>query len=254
MCLLTTCLYTLIAGPPPRPVQQQERRQAQQRNPPVDSSLATLLEGIQLNNPKTPKKIDDDEMLIHHYYSWHEAIAPREEETGGNIRLKRLTIDLLLPGPTTLEQIKAIISEDGKVLHFTYRPPKTYLSNDRTTVRLALGSVGRDGVNTVRETMQAANRSQAHRTALETVRADQREKVRHIALPFVCDRNFCRRDDWGRDNRTHGLEIGMYQHEAQAMRDNNQYVWILHIELSAAERPKQLPTSPGAYGAYQEFV
>jgi hypothetical protein len=76
------------------------------------------------------------------------------------------------------------------------------------------------------------------------------EKVRSIELPFQCDRNFCRRDDWGRDNRTEGMEVGMYRHEAPEMHDNGQFVWILHIELSATERPQFRPLSPGAYGSY----
>jgi hypothetical protein len=98
--------------------------------------------------------------------------------------------------------------------------------------------------------MQAATRAQAHRTALETIRPEQQEKVRHIALPFQCYRNFCHCDDWGRDNTSHGMEIGMYHHEDREFQSKNQYVWILHIELSAAERPMQDPLSPAVYGAY----
>lgn len=189
-------------------------------------------------------------MLIYHHYTWYKSIDPNEERDCGNIRLKRLTIDLLLPGPTSLNQIKAIVSSDGRFLHFTYRPPRTYLSPDCTTVRLATSTFGAASIPAVRDVMHAATRSQAHRTALETVRAEQQEKVRHIELPFQCDRNFCRRDDWGRENHMHGMEIGMYRHEDPELQRNNQYVWILHIELSAAERPMQDPRSPGAYGAY----
>lgn len=210
-----------------------------------------MLQGLRLGeDPPRPERIDEDDMLLYHYYSWFEAISPDEEQLGGNIRLKRLTIDVLLPGPTTLDQIKAIVSDDGKVLHFTYRPPRTYLSHARTTVRVAQQHVGSGNVGAVRDTMQAAARSQAHRTALEMIRPDQQEKIRHIELPFQCDRNFCRRDDWGLDNRTHGMEIGLYQHENAEMQLNDQHVWILHIELTAAERPKQVPLSPGGFGSY----
>jgi hypothetical protein len=62
-----------------------------------------------------------------------------------------------------------------------------YLSHDRTTVCLASSTFGMDRVAAVRETMQAATQTQAHWTALETIRPDQQEKVRHIALPFQCD-------------------------------------------------------------------
>lgn len=208
------------------------------------------MQGLRIGEePARPENINDV-MLIHHHYSWFEAIPPDEEREGGNIRLKRLTIDLLLPGPTTLAQIRAVVSEDGRVVHFTYRPPQTYLSHDRTTVHLAAATFGANRVQTVRGTMQAASRTQAHRTALETIRPEQQEKVRHLELPFQCDRNFCRRNDWGRPNRANGMEIAMYRHEDLDMQANNQYVWMLHIELSAAERPLQDPLSPGAYGSY----
>ena len=48
----------------------------------------------------------------------------------------------------------------------------------------------------------------------------------------------------------HGMEIGMYRHDNVEMQNNGQLVWILHIELSAAERPMVNPLSPGAYRAY----
>lgn len=205
-----------------------------------------------VNDPEDP----DGEMLLFHHYTRQEAIPSDDKALGANIRLKRLTIDILLPGPTTTDQIKAVISDDGRTCHFTYRPPATYLSPNCTVVRLAGTAFGDRGVSIADlcNTMGAATRVQAHRTKLETIRLEQHEKVRHISLPFEVDRAFCRRDDWGRDNATHGMEIGMYRHENPVMQANNQFVWILHIELSARERPITDPLSPGGFGDWSRYA
>lgn len=77
-------------------------------------SLAALLRGLRIGeSPPRPDNFNEDEMLIYHHYTWYEAILPAEEHARGNIRLKRLTIDLLLPGPTSLDQIWAVVSSDG---------------------------------------------------------------------------------------------------------------------------------------------
>lgn len=117
---------------------------------------------------------------------------------------------------------------------------------------MAAGALGATAANdtNVRETMAAASRVQAHRAALEVQRVEAEQKVMSIALPFQCDRHFCRRDDWGRDNRANGIEIGLYQHEDQNFQANNQHVWILHIELSARERPNVAPASPIGFSVF----
>lgn len=149
-----------------------------------------------------------------------------------------------------------MIGDNGQVLHFTYRPPSTYLNPNRTAVRVAHGFGGDHAVGSpgVAETMAAASRVQAHRTALEEVLPRQQEKVHHINLPFEVDRNFCRRDDWGRENRAHGLSIGLYRHDDANMRHNQQYVYILHVELSARERPMFNPASPGGFHAFADHA
>ena len=141
---------------------------------------------------------------------------------------------------------------DGKTLNMTYKPPETFLSPERTAVRLAQGALGGVAADNaaVRQTMAAAARVQAHRTALETLRVEHSTKVFSIPLPMECDRHFCRRDDWGRDNHGHGIEIDLYQHENQNYRDNNQHVWILHVELSARMRPNVAPVSPGGFNVF----
>ena len=195
-------------------------------------------------------------MLLCHCHLWHNVTPTDNARMGANICLKRLTVDLLLPGPTTLDQIKAVVAQDGKSLFFAHCAHGTYLSADRTAVCVAdaFGGARALGTAGLRETMAAANRVQAHRTALETIRPEQQEKVCKIDLPFKVDHNFCRRDDWGWDNRTHGIKIGMHRHDNDQMRAANQCVWILHVELSAKERPFFEPTSPGGFGDFAAYA
>ena len=61
---------------------------------------------------------------------------------------------------------------------------------------------------------------------------------------------FCRRDDWGRENMNDGIEIGLYQHEEATFRAHQQHVWILHLELSARERPNVEPLQPGRFRVF----
>ena len=214
-----------------------------------------LLSGLRIGeNYEVTADNEDDDMILYHMYSWHEAIDANEEMSGNSLRLKRLTIDILLPGPTILDQLKAVVSADGKTLHFTYKPPMTYLSHNRTAVRVTGHTMGARAIPVATQAFSAASRVQSHRNVLEQVIPEQREKIRHIKLPFQCDQNFCRRDDWGRDNLRHGMEIGVYRHEDQGMQNDNQFVWILHVELSAAERAMVLPMSPGGIGQFHNYA
>ena len=156
-------------------------------------------------------------------------------------------------GPTELNQIRAIVSEDGRTLNFTYRLPTTFLSANRTAVRLATSTFGA-AVPRVTETIAAASRVQAHRTALEQVRANMASKVWKVPLMFQCERQFCRRDDWGQENHREGMEIATYRHDNVEFQSNNQYVWILHIELAGTQRPMTGPASPSTFGNYSQHA
>ena len=112
-----------------------------------------------------------------------------------------------------------------------------------------LGSAAADNAQ-ICETMNAAAHVQAHRNALEQLPVESENKIIPIDLPFECDCHFCRRDDWGRDIKNHGLEIGLYRHEDASFQQQNQHVWILHIELSAHEHPNVSPLSPGRFNIF----
>lgn len=78
------------------------------------------MQGLHLgDNPEAPSLSHADveeEMLIYHSYSWMEAVLPDEERNFQAIRLKRLSIDILLPGPTNLNQVRSIILPTGLLL------------------------------------------------------------------------------------------------------------------------------------------
>lgn len=205
------------------------------------------MRGLRFGVEPTIEKDEDEDMLIYHQYTWHEAIPADDERNNFNVRLKRLSVDILLPGATHLEQVRLAVSDDGTTLHFTYRPPSTYLSANRTATRLTGQTFGVAAIGVARETISAAARVQAHRTALEQVRVDQVEKVRHIPLKEKCDRHLTTRDDWGRENRADGVCIAMYRHDHPDFIANNQFVWILHVELTCAARPIANPTNPVSF-------
>ena len=193
-------------------------------------------------------------MLIYHMYSWREAVPEQEVQLRSNIRLKRLSVDVLLPGPTTLSQIEAQVLESQNKIRIKYKPPDTYLSSRRNAVRVALGLVGARFVDQTVNFTTATSRVTAHRDAIEHMSDDEKNPSFEIDLPFKVDPYFCRRDDFGIDNVGHGLDIGVYRHQDANFQANNQYVWILHIELSATERPRSSLQSPGGIAEYHNYA
>jgi hypothetical protein len=129
--LITVCLtfivahivLTFLAVPPrchrPPPSSPPVPPQNQQRE--LDNLINRL--GV-LNLSET--------MLIYHHYDWHEAVSHEDVLLGNNEHLHRLTLDVLLPGPTALEQVEVMVPDDGNKIVLKYTPPMTYLSANRT--------------------------------------------------------------------------------------------------------------------------
>ena len=178
-------------------------------------------------------------MFLHHCYQWKEGVCHTNFIAGNNICLGRVSVDLLLPGPTALAQLECSVSSDGEFLDITYRPPVTYLSASRTMARVAnLQSVAQADQQAAMPTMAITARVQAHETALEEVRKEQAKVDFRIKSPVKVDRHFCARDDCGRAGQGEGMSIGIYQHENPDYVAAQQLVWILHVEMTAAERPQ----------------
>lgn len=65
-----------------------------------DAGITTELFG----SVKVTKSIKQwGHILIYHWYTWREGVTDVEEVAGMKIGLTRLTINILLPGPTVLD-------------------------------------------------------------------------------------------------------------------------------------------------------
>lgn len=224
-------------------------QQVRQRNPQDGRDILEAFENLRVT--AQPSGV----MFLYHYYVWREAVPEDEVASFSNVRLKRLTIDLLLPGPTSLEQIEAQIMEDQKTVKIKYKPPATFLSHRRTAVRTAMeiGAQGRQ-VEVMSTYTSAMERVNAHRDVLESMSDEQKHPTTEIDLPFRVDPVFCRRDDFGVENARHGIDIGVYRHEDVNFRASNQYVWILNLEMTSVERPRTSLTAPRNIGLYADHA
>jgi hypothetical protein len=172
-------------------------------------------------------------MLISHCFDWYEAVSHEEVLTGTNERLHRLTLDVLLPGPTSMEQIEVTIPEDGTSITLKYTPPVTYLSANRTAARMAVqnGAANVAQVQAALNGLRVSNRVQSHEQALIGVRKSQSKITITIPLPFPIDVFLCSRNDFGHAGAD-PMSIGIYRHEDPTFQANNHFVWILHIEMT----------------------
>lgn len=200
-------------------------------------------------------------VFLHHSYVWTEAVSRDDITANLNIRLTRLTVDVLLFGPTEMNQVEVQVDTEkdptAKTLKIIYRPPTTYLSAKRTAIRMA-GHMGAtvDNIKETGTTLSASSRVQSHENELidSGELAKQKEIVEFIDLPFPCDTSFCTRDDWGRPNLQQGVTIGMYGHDSADFRSNNQHVWILHVEMTKKERAKTTPVRPTSYDQFFQYA
>jgi hypothetical protein len=117
-----------------------------------EASIAALLGGLSLQQTGQ----DNTMNLLHHHYVWNEAVPEDDQESGRNLRITRLIVDILLPGPTSVDQLEVQV-EDETNLKITYKPPSTYLKSRRTAVCAAdiAGVVGATNIGAVMSHMEA---------------------------------------------------------------------------------------------------
>jgi hypothetical protein len=216
-----------------------------------EENLSSLLEQVDIAGIKINKMA-----LPHHVYAWKEAVT-EDEEDHSNIRLTRASCDILLPGPTSLKQV------EGKVggppyddLAMEIALPKTFVNSKRTAVRVAnIAGVSAANIPAVIGRAAAMSRVSAHRDELIAYKKKTEGKCKfNIKLPFPCDQQFCHFDDFGNNNMIHGMSIATYQHEDPVYQQASQYVWILHIELTAKERPSPGMSSPSALNTFHSLA
>jgi hypothetical protein len=88
----------------------------------MKKTVIWVTDGLSLQPPAQ----DNTMNLLHQYYIWHETVPDNDQEAGCNMQLTRLTVDILLPGPMSVEQIEVQIIEDDTNLKVAYKPPSTY--------------------------------------------------------------------------------------------------------------------------------
>ena len=186
----------------------------------------------------------------HHVYTWEEAVSSEDVERQINVRLNRLSLDILLPGPTEINQLKLKISKDGKSLKILYFLPKIFLASKRTAARVGeMAGVPQGQIANAVGRLGAMHRVQAHEKQLIPIRKQFKEGIpMDIQLPFEVDRQFCKRDDFGVFNHNiEAVSIGIYDHESPTMVNNQQHVWILHVEMTSAHREETDMGSPTGF-------
>lgn len=193
--------------------------------------------------------------LLHHSYSWKEGI--RRERPGflqaAAHGCKRLTTDILLPGPTNENQVEVeVVQPERTKLRVKYTPPVTFLTARRTAIRLASQGGVADGQLDAAATRTAGmSRVMAHEAALEAMPESEKKITFDIDLPFQVEAAFTTRDDWGQDGQCEGVQICVYAHEDPNFQATNQAVWILHVETVASERAPVGAARPGVnFGAF----
>jgi hypothetical protein len=113
----------------------------------------------------------------------------------------------------------------------------------RTALRVSGGIAGAVVNN------HAANRVTAAQQAVDDlVRAHSPNEVLWetiiLELPCQCDSTFTSRDDFGVEGNSEPLSIGFYDHGTQAFADQRQFIYMLHVELTASWRPASTMASP----------
>lgn len=176
-----------------------------------------------------------------HCYQWDEAVAAGEAGNIQHLRLKHLSMDVLLPGATNERQIKAEVDKDGMSLILHYRPPSVFFSSRRSAVRTSNGEI-----NTARI---KAHETEVHRI-LSGRAQNQGFKKYKFPLPVRVDRNFTMRDDYGVEGQGDGMQIGIYQHHDERMQALNQWCYILHLEMTLADRPETTAPSTPTFGFF----
>ncbi|CAB9497058.1 hypothetical protein SEMRO_13_G010130.1 [Seminavis robusta] len=246
------------AGAPPPPDdddvdwkrhrQQQQQRQAGGAN--VDQ------------NPETPTRMQrgieeilgdlsfNNTTMMHHAFAWREGIR-RDLDPAALIEAppvyKRVSVDVLLPGSTNLDQLECSILQPAsqKKVKIKYTPPRTFWNARRTAVRMAAhGGVRGAAVNIAADRLLAMHRVTSHEDSIAELTPDDLTMEFTIDLPFEVEPDFTTRNDWGVVGQGRGVQIATYRHEDNRFVVTNQVVWILHLEMVARERRIATPSRP----------
>jgi hypothetical protein len=172
-------------------------------------------------------------------YQWREGVS-EEDIADGYECLDRVTADMLLPGATSLDQIKCKISESRDAIEGEYTPPSNFYNSKRTAVQaaLALPNVNVGNVtDQIIQRMHGTSRATAAAKAINKAKKENKTLKFRIELPVKVNKRFTARDDWGQIIRGFkGIRIGVYSHDNEHLRQAQQYVYVLHLEMTDERR------------------
>jgi hypothetical protein len=180
--------------------------------------------------------LDNKKIMLLHYYVWKETLMPGSRNT----QLNRVTADVLMYGPTLLNQIQCQIIGQQRV-KLQYVPLSVFYNSRRTAVRTG-NSFSAHHIMCQDEAIQgliAANGNQPL------------DHVHFMDFDLDLDPNFTTRDDFGNEGQAEGIEIADYIHHDPGFQNANKTVTILHLEMTAAER---LPSTPSRALGYSNFA
>jgi hypothetical protein len=178
---------------------------------------------------------DDEENMLWHYYVWKETLLPDSTNT----QLKRVTADVWLYGPTSLDQIQAhVVGKNGKRQVKLKYTPSSVLYNSRRTALQTASSFSSHRIMCHDEAIQAMIAANDHQPITHT---------QFLDFNIDVDPNFTTRDDFGNEGAAQAIQIADYIHDNADFRKAGRTVTILHLELTAAER---LPSTPSHAANY----
>jgi hypothetical protein len=165
---------------------------------------------------------------------------------GTNIRLKRISCNVLLCGPTSIDQVKCTASPDQMSVKILVKLPATFLNERRTAVWACeasnltahLAPTDVNGINIIVDKALGYARVQSHKNCVLKYKKQNKGLVEmDIPLPCKVDKLFCHRNDFGRETAyARGVSVATYQHDDMLMQIAGQFVYILHIEMTGADR------------------
>jgi len=222
---------------------------SKKKKPAVTPDRDRRAESVRELLEKASVSTEDMVALPHHTHMWREATADDSVSDFGNARQHRLATDILLCGPTSLNQVKVGIPKED-TLTVEIKLPSTCFSARRTAVKTAdIAGIAASQIGRVIDRAHAMSRVSSHRDKLEELRKTNNEgKITFdVKLPAPVE-GFTRRDDFGNPTNVAAIQIATCQHEDPVMQAAGQFVWILHVEMLGKEKPQTGMSSPGAFG------
>ena len=200
-------------------------------------------------------KVENDGALVLPFlvYEWREGVQDEDIDEGYDC-LHRVTADMLLPGPTSLQQLKVKVADTKDCIEGEFTPPGTFLSSKRSAVHAAMQLPGVTMANLNADVIQRMHGTARATAAAGAIKAFKKKcggawKFR-IQLPqgVTVEKRFCNRDDWGNHIRGFkGIHIGIYKHDEAGMQVADQNVYILHCEMASERRDSLDSLQAGTY-------